>query len=312
MKFFYSKLPFLIAFLCLTTACNTSKVQTNLSDVQRIEKDLTTITKTKESRDYLHVETLDFVAQYIYNEFAKNCDTVFFQSYQVEGKTYKNVIGRINTDNPKKIVCGAHYDVCGEQEGADDNGSGIVGILELSRIIPKASISYQLEFVAYTLEEPPFFNTQFMGSYVHAKSLYDQKELIEGMICLEMIGYFDDAKNSQDYPLNFLKFIYGNKGDFITIVQKFGNGKFGRKFKRKMKSQHLLKTKSFKAPASMAGIDLSDHYNYWDFGYSALMITNTAFNRNKNYHRATDKMETLDLNRMKLVIDEVCLSLVEF
>jgi hypothetical protein len=109
--------------------------------------------------------------------------------------------------------------------------------------------------------------------------------------------------------LGFLKHFYGNKGDYITVVQKFGNGKFGRQVKRLMKNQRLIRTKSFRASAKLPGVDFSDHQNYWKYGYNAVMITNTAFYRNKNYHKPTDTMETLDLKRMALVIDEVYLTL---
>jgi hypothetical protein len=267
------------------------------------------ITKTKKPRNHLNLLTLDFVADYIFNELSKNCDTVYYQKYLVNGLEYKNVIGVIGSNNKEKIILGAHYDVAGNQEGADDNASGIVGLLELSRLISKENLDYQIEFVAYTLEEPPYFRTDFMGSHIHAKSLHDKNVKLKGMICLEMIGYFNDNKNSQDYPIGFLRLFYGNRGDYITVVQKFGNGRFGRQIKRKMKSQNLIKTKSFKAPAKLPGIDFSDHLNYWRYGYSAVMITNTAFYRNKNYHEQTDKMETLDLKRMGLVIDEVFMTL---
>lgn len=279
------------------------------SDTNRIENDLRVITKTAESRSYENIKTLDFVADYIFNELAKNCDTVYYQRFFLNGHEYKNVIGIIGRDKEEKVVVGAHYDVAGDQEGADDNASGVVGLLELSRLISKNDIKYQLELVAYTLEEPPYFRTDNMGSHVHAKSLYDNKEAIKGMICLEMIGYFNDNKGSQDYPIGFLKLFYGSKGDYITVVQKYGNGSFGHRVKRLMKRQNLIKTKSFKGPAKLQGIDFSDHLNYWRYDYSAVMITNTAFYRNKNYHKPTDKMETLDLKRMGLVIDEVYLAL---
>jgi len=267
------------------------------------------ITKTKQSRNYQNIETLNFVAQYIFNEFSKTCDTVYFQTFIVDGKEYKNVIGTIGQKNKEKIVIGAHYDVAGEQEGADDNASGIVGLLELARLITKDTLCYKIEFVAYTLEEPPFFKTEKMGSFIHAKSLFDNGEKIKGMICLEMIGYFNNMRNSQNYPIKLLKLFYGKKGDYITVVRKFGGGKFAKQFKRIMKRICLIKTKSFKAPKSLPGVDFSDHLNYWKFGYSAVMITNTAFYRNNNYHTKADKIETLDLKKMSLVIDEIFLSL---
>jgi hypothetical protein len=296
----------------LQGSCKGERKIERFSDVKRIENDLITITKTDKSRNYLNIATLNFVAQYIFDEFSKNCDTVYYQPYIVNGRVYKNVIGSIGLDKKEKIVVGAHYDVAGNQEGADDNASGIVGLIELSRLIAKDSLNYRIDFVAYTLEEPPFFRTEQMGSYIHAKSLYDSGEKIKGMICLEMIGYFNEAKDSQDYPIGFLKLFFGNKGDYITIVQKYGNGKFGRQINRLMKNQGSIRTKSFKSPESLPGIDFSDHLNYWKFDYSAVMITNTAFYRNKNYHEPTDKIETLDLNKMGLVIDEVYCTLKHY
>jgi len=129
------------------------------------------------------------------------------------------------------------------------------------------------------------------------------------MICLETIGYFNDKPKSQNYPLGFLKWIYGEKGDFITVVQKYWNGKFGNDVMRLMQKENLLPTKSFKGTVLLPGVDFSDHRNYWKYGYSALMITNTAFYRNKNYHEKTDKIETLDFKRLALTVDELYLAL---
>ena len=295
----------IIVFGFFLFSCGQPLRHERYSDTIRIKNDLTIITKTDKSRNYKNIEALNFVAQYIFGELSKTCDTVYFQTYLVNGIEYKNVIGSIGRNRKEKIVIGAHYDVAGEQEGADDNASGIVGVLELSRLLAKEPLKYQIEFVAYTLEEPPFFGEQEMGSYIHAKSIFDNGENIKGMICLEMIGYFNDKPKSQDYPVGFLKLFYGDKGDYITVVQKFGNGSFGREVNRLMKKQGFIDTKSFKGPASLQGVDFSDHRNYWKFNYSAVMITNTAFYRNKNYHENTDKIETLDINRMGLVIDEL-------
>jgi hypothetical protein len=301
----------IIIIASLQSSCGSDRIPKVYSDKLRIEKDLQVITKTPKSRNYLNIETLNFVAQYIFDELSKTCDTVYYQTYIVEGIEYKNVIATIGVKKKERIVIGAHYDVAGNQEGADDNASGIAGLLELARLISKDTLNSRIDFVAYSLEEPPYFRTEQMGSYIHAKSLHDNGVQIKGMICLEMIGYYNDNKNSQDYPLGLLKLFYGNKGNYITVVQKFGNGKFGREVRRKMKNQGLMETKSFKSTKSLPGVDFSDHLNYWKFGYSAVMITNTAFYRNKNYHKVSDKMETLDINRMSMVIDEVYLTLKE-
>ncbi|GAA4312254.1 M28 family peptidase [Mucilaginibacter gynuensis] len=276
-----------------------------LTDTVLIRSHLTTITKTGNYRTYKNLDELNKTAAYIKNEFAKFTDSVFVQEYTVEGRVYKNVICSYGTENQKRIVVGAHYDVCGNQEGADDNASGVVGILELSRLLKGKKLNQRVDLVAYTLEEPPYFRTEYMGSYIHAKALADQKIKVDGMVSLEMIGYFKDEEESQSYPVGFLSTFYGSKGNYITLVKKFGAGAFAGKFCKKFKSTGTIRTKEFTGPKALPGIDFSDHLNYWKFGFSALMITDTSFYRNRNYHLATDTMETLDINRMAKVIDGV-------
>tara|TARA_R110001592_G_C12994988_1_gene735394 strand:- start:67 stop:981 length:915 start_codon:yes stop_codon:yes gene_type:complete len=285
-------------------------VTANSSDTVLIKEHLTAITKTEKSRNYKNLEVLNNVAQYIYNEFEKYADTTYYQKYSVEGVEYKNVICVFGKENAQSIIVGAHYDVCENQEGADDNGSGTVGLLELARLLKEKTLNYKIEIVAYTLEEPPFFRSEYMGSYIHAKSLIDKNEDVYGMFCLEMIGYFDERKHTQDYPIGLLSLVYGNKGDYITLVNKFGKGKFARKFSGNFKNCTTIKTKKFTGPKSLPGIDFSDHLNYWKFGFSSLMITDTAFYRNKNYHKNSDKMETLNFQKMTKVIDAVYDSIV--
>lgn len=281
----------------------------HLSDKEIIDNHLTTITKTHKYRNYRNIGTLNEVADYIHSVFTKHCDTVYFQEYYADDRPYKNVIGSIGIKNRERIIVGAHYDVCGDQEGADDNASGVVGLLELARLLENHNTDYRIDFVAYSLEEPPYFRTQNMGSYIHAKSLNDAKELVKGMICLEMIGFFSEEPKSQTYPLPHKKIIYGSEADYIMVVQKMGNNSFSNQVKNLMKRAKLVDTKSIKAPVSIPGIDFSDHLNYWAFGYDALMITNTSFYRNPNYHKPTDTMETLDLDKMAFVIDEVYFAL---
>ena len=117
-------------------------------------------------------------------------------------------------------------------------------MLELARQLKGKKLENRIDLVAYTLEEPPYFRSKEMGSYVHAKSLKDDNVPVIGMISIEMIGYFDEAKNSQTYPIGLLKLFYGNIGDYITMVRKFGAGKFARKFSRQYKRTKTIKTKN--------------------------------------------------------------------
>jgi Zn-dependent M28 family amino/carboxypeptidase len=279
-------------------------------DTNSIKAHLKKIINTKEPRNFRNLSALNEVAAYIYNDFEKYADTVYYQPYIINGITYKNVVCVFGRANVSTIVVGAHYDVCGNQDGADDNASGVVGLLELAKLLKGKKLEKRIEIVAYTLEEPPYFRTNYMGSYIHAKSLNDRKTNVYGMICLEMIGYFDDSKKSQEYPIGALSILYGNRGDYITLVNKFAKGKFSRKFTVVFKKTNLIKTKKFTAPKGLPGIDFSDHLNYWQFGYSAVMITDTAFYRNKNYHQNTDTIATLDLFRMSQVIETVFQALI--
>ncbi len=294
----------LLSFILILLSINQVFTQ-SLSDTSLIQSHLFRITKTKIYRNYKNISQLNEVTEYIKTEFTKYSDSTYFQEYKVEGQTYKNVICSFGTENKKRIIIGAHYDVCGNQEGADDNASGVVGLLELARLLKTEKLNYRIDLVAYTLEEPPYFRTEYMGSYIHAKSLSENNVNVYGMVSLEMISFFKDDKNTQDYPLKFLSLIYGNKGNYITLVKKFNSGKFTHQFTRKYKHERIIRTKKFTGPKNLTGIDFSDHLNYWNFGFKAFMITDTAFYRNKNYHEKTDKLETLDINRMTKVIDGV-------
>ncbi len=287
-----------------------SVVFANSTDTIAIKKHLVKITKTEKTRNFKNIETLNIIAEYIYGQFSIYADTTYYQKYDVNGIEYKNVICVFGSHNAKTIVVGAHYDVCGGQEGADDNASGVVGLLELAKMFQDKKLNYRIEMVAYTLEEPPFFRSEYMGSYVHAKYLKDKMVNVFGMVSLEMIGYFNESKNTQDYPIGLLSVFYGSRGNYITLVNKFGKGKFSKKFTHSFKKVSIVRTKKFTSPKSLAGIDFSDHLNYWAFGFSSLMITDTAFFRNKNYHEKTDKIETLNLSKMAEVIDAIFESLL--
>lgn len=290
--------------------CEFDSFSQDLTDTLILQEHLTRIIDTKAPRKYTNTEVLDDVASYIYKVFESYGDTVYYQTYEAYNNEYRNVVCVFGADNPQTIVVGAHYDVCGDQDGADDNASGVAGLLELARQLKGNESKYRIELVAYTLEEPPFFRSLLMGSHVHAKSLHEEGRDVYGMFCLEMIGYFDDTKGSQDYPLGLLKMFYGRKGDYITLVNKMRKEKFARRFSRDFKQAKIIRTKKFTGPKGLEGVDFSDHLNYWKYGYSALMITDTAFYRNKNYHETTDTMETLDLNRMAKVVDATLLALL--
>lgn len=294
----------LFPVLLLATLLPRLNLAQTTADTARLRRDLVALTTTPEPRNYLHEVSLNQAADYIKAELAAAGAHPTEQPYEVKGHTYRNILGHFGPEDGPRIVLGAHYDVCGEQPGADDNGSGVAALLELARLLGRQpQLPYRIDLVAYTLEEPPFFRTKHMGSYVHAQALHTAGVPVRGMVALEMLGYYDDRKGSQRYPFGPLKLLFGTRGNYVTVAQKFGNGRFGRQFARRYKATAALPVKRFKAPAWLPGIDFSDHLNYWQFGYPALLLTDTAFYRNRSYHEPTDTLARLDLRRLGLAVD---------
>jgi hypothetical protein len=279
----------------------------------RLYQDVKFLTEIQPARNSKNLASLAKTVDYIRQEFEKLTPNIEIQNYQTpDGNTYQNVIASFGPDTPSRIVIGAHYDVCGDQAGADDNASAVAGLLEIARLIAekKPALKQRIDFVAYSLEEPPYFRTEYMGSAVHAQSLKKQNVALKAMICLEMIGYFTDKPNSQEYPVSALKAIYPSQGDFIAVVGKIGQDSLVKQVKTKMLEAGNIQVYSINAPAWLTGIDFSDHRSYWAAGYPAVMITDTSFFRNHHYHQTSDTIETLDFDRMTEVVKGVYWALV--
>lgn len=263
---------------------------------------------------------LQRAAEYIFNELKATSADVSYQDVLVDGRKYKNVIARYgaNRKAPSSdglLVIGAHYDSHGHDDpipahsvytpGADDNASGVAGLIELAKLLQKTPPNREVELVAYTLEEPPFFRTEDMGSAHHARALVAKNRKVDLMLSLETIGYFSDKPNSQDYPVAGMAALYSNEGNFITVVGKLSHFNTTRKVKALMRGATDLPVHSINAPPLLAGIDFSDHLNYWAHDMPALMITDTAFMRNKQYHLPGDTYDRLDYVRMAKVVQGV-------
>lgn len=254
-------------------------------------------------RDCEHPKRLAAAAEFIRAEFAASGAATREQPYEADGKQYKNVIATFGIGASPAVVVGAHYDACGELPAADDNASGVAGLLELARLLAKSPPATRVDLVAYNTEEPPYFRTEQMGSVVHAKSLRAAGTELRAMISLEMIGYFSDEAGSQGFPSPLLHALYPSKGNFIAVVGKIGGGSLVRTVKAAMASAAPLPVYSLNAPGSLMGIDLSDHRSYWAEGYPAVMITDTAFFRNRAYHTDLDTADRLDYERMAQVVE---------
>jgi Zn-dependent M28 family amino/carboxypeptidase len=278
----------------------------NLVDPFRLQDHVRQLSGDFYPRNYINLTNLNHAADYIRNEFEKTGGKVSEQVFHVNGSDYRNVRLELGEDESKgRIVIGAHYDSAFDTHGADDNASGVAGLIELANLIAKDHLRTKIELVAYSLEEPPFFGSEQMGSFVHAKSLSDNAMNVRLMVCLEMIGYYSDEPNSQDFPLIFGRLLYPTTGNFIALVGNFSNVLTVRNFKRSMESYGGTEVYSLSAPSFVTGIDLSDHRNYWRFGYDAVMVTDTAFFRNKAYHSVSDTADRLDYIRMAEVVGAV-------
>ena len=274
-------------------------------DPVRLRQHVAALTSIPGGRSHLNGDGLAIAAAYIRTNFAESGARVTEQVYNVGTATYTNVIASFGPETGDRIIVGAHYDTVLGTPGADDNASGVAGLLELARALSGGMPPTRIDLVAYVLEEPPFFRTEQMGSYMHAKSLRDAKVKVRAMICLEMIGYYTDLPNSQEYPISGVATIYGNRGDFIAVVGKMAKPALVRSVKRAMLAGGDLRIVSANAPGSIPGIDFSDHLNYWAFDYPAVMLTDTAFYRNPNYHATSDTDDTLDYQRMAKLVDQI-------
>jgi Zn-dependent M28 family amino/carboxypeptidase len=269
---------------------------------ERLRSHVTAVSETFYPRDWVHENNLSNCADYISAQFTNAGAVVHAQSVVAHGRQYRNVIARFGVGLGSKLVIGAHYDAFGETPGADDNASGVAALIELAYLLGRNAPAREIELVAYVLEEPPFFRTPLMGSAVHAASISPEKEQIVGVIVLEMVGYFSEMRGSQSYPSLLLKLVYPSRGNFIAVAGRWDQGEWVKRVKVGMKGTTDLPVYSIRAPAVVPGMDFSDHLNYWPLGINAIMITDTAFYRNKLYHEKGDTADRLDYERMSKVV----------
>lgn len=309
----------LVAFWLLTQPfVSPRRSRPPAADVERLKSHVRMLSQTLYPRSFDQPRQLNAAAAYIKSELAASGARVDEQIFQVQEAGYRNIIARFGDPEGPVLVIGAHYDsyadaIAGARfpngydlrthtPGADDNASGVAGLLELARLLAQAPPRGAVELVAFALEEPPHFRSEDMGSARHARRLRDSGRAVELMISLEMIGYFDARPGSQRYPLPGLGLVYPDRGDFIAIVGRVSDWRATRRLKAAMLGASDLPVRSINAFAALPGVDFSDHASYWNEGYTALMVTDTAFLRNPDYHGAGDTAERLDYARMAKVV----------
>jgi Zn-dependent M28 family amino/carboxypeptidase len=215
--------------------------------------------------------------------------------------TYRNVIAERKGSDGRVVVIGAHYDTAPGTPGADDNASGVAVLLELARLLRDFVPAPTLRWVAFTLEEPPYYRTSLMGSRIHARKCRERAEKIPCMISLEMVGYFSDLPGSQWYPFPFISWFYPSRGNFIALAGNFRSQRLVTKIASWISEAGSIPVKHTPFPLPLLA-SLSDNWSFWKEGYPALMMTDTAFFRNPHYHRGSDLPQTLDYARMAALV----------
>jgi Zn-dependent M28 family amino/carboxypeptidase len=223
-------------------------------------------------------------------------------SYEVRGRQCHNIEAEIRAASPEIILVGAHYDSVYGAPGANDNASGVAGLLALARRFAGKQNKRTMRFVAFVNEEPPYFQTEQMGSLVYARRCRARHDPIEAMISLETIGYFSDAPGSQRYPSPVLGAFYPTTGNFIGVVGNVGSRDLVRKTIKIFRQEARLPSQGAALPPFIPGVGWSDQWSFWQNGYAGIMITDTAPFRYPDYHAFSDTPEKLDYDRFALVV----------
>ncbi len=226
------------------------------------------------------------------------------QEYETQGKVCWNIEAeKKGTRYPEQIiVIGAHYDSVYGTAGANDNASGVAATLALARCFADSTNLRTLRFVLFVNEEPPFYHTDQMGSMVYAKDCRAKGDNIIAMLSLETIGCYSDEPKSQRYPFPF-SLIYPSTGNFIGFISNLGNSRkllnfVISSFRRNCK----FPSEGGAIPQIVAGISWSDHWSFWQHGYPAIMVTDTALFRYQYYHSPGDTIDKIDYDRMAIVV----------
>ncbi len=255
-------------------------------------------------RNLRYYKDLEAAATYIEHQLHGYGYAPSLQEFVVEGRPVRNIeveIAPRDSSAQSTIIVGGHYDSPDDSPGANDNGTGVAAALELARLLSDLKPTRtRLRLVFWVNEEHPYGKTPAMGSWQHAKRLSESGEKIQGAIALETLGYFSNQPGSQKFPWPF-GMIYPDRGNFIAFVGLPGSRSFVHKAIGAFRSATPFPSIGGVAPGFLEGIDLSDHWAYDQFGFPALMVTDTAPFRNPRYHTLDDLPDTVDYESLARV-----------
>jgi hypothetical protein len=254
-------------------------------------------------RNEIYYENLNSARTFLASELTQLGYQVKQQEYKIKGKSYYNLeVERLGTEKPNEIILiGGHYDSALHSPGANDNGTGAAATLELARIFAKRSTKRTIRFVEFVNEEPPFFQTENMGSLVYAKQMGQRKEKVVAMLSLETMGYFSDTEGSQKYPFPIGLF-YPNQGNFIAFIGNLNSGDLVRRSIRSFRRHTQFPSEGAVLPDWVAGIGWSDQWSFWEQGYPGIMITDTAPYRYPYYHSKDDTPDKINFDKFARVV----------
>jgi Zn-dependent M28 family amino/carboxypeptidase len=253
-------------------------------------------------RNIPHYPQLNAAADFIEGALARGGVTPRRESYDLRGQVVHNIEIEILGTRPEILVVGAHYDSVFGSPGANDNASGVAGVLALARRFAGKPCGQTLRFVAFVNEEPPYFQTEEMGSLVYAKRCKARGDKITAMISLETIGYFSDAPRSQVYPSPGLGLFYPTVGNFIGFVGNVPSRALVRRAVGVFREQGKVPAEGAALPSFVSGVGWSDQWSFWQCGYPAIMVTDTAPFRYPYYHMSSDTPAKLDYDRFALTV----------
>ncbi|MEN8257547.1 MAG: M28 family peptidase [Thermodesulfobacteriota bacterium] len=279
---------------------------------ERLAGHVRTLAQEIGPRNIWTADTMAETVDYLRSELSAMGYEVLEQSYQAENTTSLNLEVEIRGQGlaSEIVVVGAHYDTVYNCPGANDNGSGLAVLLELARHLAASRPERTIRLVAFANEEPPFFLNKSMGSSHYAKQARARQDDIKAMLALETMGFYSDEPGSQNYPFP-LGFFYPDQANFIAFAGNIGSRRLVRQAIGAFRRHGHFPSEGLAAPSFVTGIDWSDHWSFWQEGYQAIMVTDTAFYRYAAYHTSQDTPEKLDYERLARVVSGLLPTILE-
>lgn len=270
---------------------------------QRLEMTVQALAVTIGERNDTHYARLGQAASLVDSMLTAFGYAVVPLAFEYGGRTFQNFEATIPGADARDeiIVVGGHYDSVEGTPGADDNASGTAALLEVARLLHYERFARTVRFVAFTNEEPPFFNTEWMGSAQYARDAAARGDRIVAMLSLEGLGFYQDEPGSQGYPPPFSLF-YPDVGNFVGFVGNLPSRALVRRAIATFRRTTDFPSEGLAAPEQIPGVWWSDHAPFWNRGFRAIMITDTAPFRNPHYHQSSDTADRLDYDRMARVV----------